>query len=215
MQRQAAVLAWLAFSALLALGTPLKPGWSGEASDRTAVGPLAGMVVDVEGRAAAGAKVWLYSFYWEGEYRCPTVAETVTDEQGRFQIPRTEWDTEGKAQVPCLLARDSQGRLAPAPYLNPQRRASPLTDLRLTLQEVGVFQGRIVEPAGQPIAKATVRPTLVNLRGEIAKTVSQLSESRRRRSASTRVLTCAAKPAVLTTWARSYCGARRRSSRAS
>jgi protocatechuate 3,4-dioxygenase beta subunit len=174
MRRNSSVLAAVAFLALFVVGAGPEISRAEEDSARASIGPLAGVVVDAQGHATAGAEVWLYSFYWEGEYRCPTLAETVTDAQGRFQFPKTEWNIEGKSQLPYLLARDAQGRLAPAPYLRQPRDAATLTDLRLTLQEVGVFQGRVVDQAGQPIPQAAVRATLVNLRGEIAKTIRQL-----------------------------------------
>jgi len=174
MQRLRFRLAVLAFTALLTSGDSATPSRGAEGPTEATIGPLAGTVADAQGRPAAGAKVWLYSFSWQGEYRCPTIAETVADDQGKFHFPDTKGDSEGQPQVLCLLARDADGCLAPAPYLSQPRDAATLTDLRLTLQEVGVFRGRIVDQAGQAIAGASVRAAMVNLRGEIAKTVHQL-----------------------------------------
>lgn len=174
MRRHAALLATIALTLLAIEAGPSTSRGAESPPAAASVGPLAGVVADAQGQVAAGAKVWLYRFSWDGEYRCPTLAETVTDAGGRFQFPKTEWNTEGRSQLPCLLARDAQGRLAPAPYLSQPRDTATLTDLRLTLQEVGVFQGLLVDQAGQPIPNASVQATLVNLRGEIAKTIHQL-----------------------------------------
>lgn len=167
-----AVLVKLGLSAILALGILRGVVFCEEVPKKASVGPMAGVVVDAQGKPAAGAKVWVYAFYWENEYHAPTIAETVTDAQGRFQLAKTEWDLQGKPQVLYLMARDAQGRLAPAPRVSQPGGAFSSTDLRLVLQEVRVFQGRITDLAGQPIPKAAVRPTILNQR--IDKSFQQL-----------------------------------------
>ena len=75
---------------------------AGKAAGKT-VGPFVGTVVDTAGKPVAGAKVWLVSGNSLGDSHI--VTETTADQQGRFRIAKTKWESsdEGPPYIRCWL----------------------------------------------------------------------------------------------------------------
>jgi hypothetical protein len=123
---------------------------------------LAGQVVDPSGKPAAGAKVWLVG----GEYDkdAKTLSQTVADAQGRFVIREAQRHIQPKARTPSLVVGDSQGRMGwnqyPWNWVR-QGKWTPQQSLRIKLVAVREYRGRLVDSAGQPIAKAVICPQFV------------------------------------------------------
>ncbi len=137
------------------------PQRAAEKTEKT-VGPFTGTVLDAAGKPVTGVKVLLLSF--EGRDDVRIVAETASDEKGRFQIAKQKWDDlAGHPRPWFLTARDAKGRMGGQlhHYNRPAQGAAAqqFENLEIRLQEVNDCQGRLVDSAGQPISKATIRPT--------------------------------------------------------
>jgi len=126
------------------------------------VGPITGMVVDAAGKPAAGAKVWLLGTdaYFIGAPR--TVAEATTDEKGRFQMPAVKWERSAPTGLPPFLAAcDAQGRIGASELQASWWSKNTLpSNCKITLVEGRECEGRMVDAAGKPIAKAAIVPLL-------------------------------------------------------
>jgi 5-hydroxyisourate hydrolase-like protein (transthyretin family) len=132
---------------------------------------VTGKVVDASGKAAVGAKIWLYMTQLEGT--SPVLDETTTDEQGRFRFTGVKRDGGSDGAEPAILARDTQGRLGPAPSLWGRRFEESETEIPIELGseseipielgEVKPYEARVVDDTGKPIAKLRLRPVYVNV----------------------------------------------------
>ena len=97
------------------------------------------------------------------------VAETTSDEKGQFQIAKQPWDDRRRndAMPAMLAARDSTGRIGGSSYSDYQRPLRRNVTERFSDQVAG-REGLPRPPgrcSGQPIAKATVRPTVWSVNG--------------------------------------------------
>jgi protocatechuate 3,4-dioxygenase beta subunit len=152
------------------------PASTTEKDNEKTLGPFTGTVVDSADKPVAGATVWLLGGVYPGD---PIVkAETTTDEKGQFQIAAMKWEDISetsfpRVRPPMLSARDSQGRIGG--QIRYYRRAmsedqsKAFENVQIKLQDVKDYQGRLVDAAGQPITKATVKP----LNGSYQKTEEQ------------------------------------------
>ena len=134
-----------------------------------------GTVVDAEGRPVAGATVILreWSAYrvWgvkqeaterliRGEEVPDVLAETKTDDEGRFQfhdVPAPafpEVAEAGKSVFPWDVVALAKGHGLAWVQLTLQHQRTPIA---LTLAAEGTLRGRIVEPGGKPVAGAKVK----------------------------------------------------------
>jgi len=117
---------------------------------------LAGNVVDELGKPVAGARVRaeLDSSYLDNEHRISAPEDwfTVeTDDKGRFRFGNIPPDgsadflvtSPGKANVYTFMASDS---------MPGYRYAAGRTDIRIVLPDEAKIQGRVVDPAGNPVA---------------------------------------------------------------
>jgi len=157
-RRAARVAASLAGLALAVSALPIL-------ADQTAgktVGPFTGTVVDAAGKPVAGATVWLLTRDDSGKSN--VVAETASDEKGRFRIAEVSRDDSSGAPRPLMLtARDSQGRIggqvrsfSSGPPV-PEARSTQFRDMQIALQDVKDYRGRLTDTSGQPMAKAGIR----------------------------------------------------------
>lgn len=128
----------------------------GQEPKKTTAGPYAGTVVDPAGKPAPGVKVRVVTGSFDQS--AVVLAEAATDEKGRFQIGKTEYEFGPQIHPASLIARDSQGRIGGSGYLFRQP-GQPLQDkLSIKLLEVQEYRGRLVDTSGQPIAKAVIEP---------------------------------------------------------
>ena len=112
--------------------------------------PLTGIVVDPAGVPAADCKVWMVRGGTPLEQRAAEViGQTATDSQGRFGFE--------KPGASCL-ARDARGRIGWPIRLPSKPGVKPEPGVRVQLFNVQDYRGRLLDAAGQPIAKAQVRP---------------------------------------------------------
>ncbi len=127
-----------------------------------AAGPFAGVVVEMGGNPAPGATVWLLNRGEPGE--AVTVAETTCDNKGRFRIARLKsHGSAGHASFFVWTARDSKGRIGG--QVRSYREFEPGAaapadsnrDVRIVLQNVRDYHGHLLDAAGKPIAKASIR----------------------------------------------------------
>jgi len=145
----------------LTLAVSSSPILADQAAART-IGPFEGTVVDAEGKPVAGATVWLIG----GAQDDPQiVAETTSDEKGRFQIAKQPWKPPAPSErtVPTMLAgRDSTGRIGGSVYYGHSQLPNDISpkEFRIKLQNVKDCHGRLVDLSGQPIAAAKIRPAV-------------------------------------------------------
>lgn len=145
---------------LMIAGIFVLPAFGQEKGDDKTIGPFEGRVVDVAGKPVAGAAVWLIG----GTYDDPQiVVETTSDKEGRFKIakqPRKTSTPSERTISAMLAARDSTGRIGGAYnyYRNPFGDLAA-KEFRIKLQNLKDCQGRLVDAAGQPVAKAIVEPS--------------------------------------------------------
>ena len=121
------------------------------------IGPFAGTVRDPAGKPAGGVKIILLTMDWQH-----TNADATSDANGRFQInKKVNRDAYLDHFWPSLwFAHDEQGRIGG--YVQRVGRGrNPSVDpmnVEIKLNDVKDCQGRLVDAAGQPIAKATIQP---------------------------------------------------------
>jgi hypothetical protein len=135
---------------------------SGSAAAAQDPKPVSGQVVDKNGAGVVGVTVWAVG----GSEDAPeTVAETVTDIQGKFtfaKLPPLATANSASGLLPGrvgydLVARTKDGQLAwIGKYQISQQDA---TDLRLPLVERADIRGRLVDQFGKPIAGVKILPT--------------------------------------------------------
>ncbi len=123
------------------------------------VGPVAGTVVDAKGNPAAGAVVWMLS--GSRNFETQVLAQTVADQQGRFQFDALPWERTSPFGSPLLLtAQDADGRRIGTSGIS-MRVGNPLPrNCRITLIEGKDYEGRLIDKEGRPIDKAVVQPLL-------------------------------------------------------
>ena len=106
------------------------------------VGPFSGTVVDAGGKPVAGAKVWLQGGSLPDSIR--VLAQTVTDEKGRFQFEKVKYEIPSERGMPFIfLARDSAGRIGGADRFRQGPDNAQSKELQLKLQEVKDCRGRL------------------------------------------------------------------------
>jgi hypothetical protein len=159
----------IALTALLGIGLFLMGAWAACARRE---GTLAGRVVDRSGAGVAEAKVWAIG---GTEDEPQTVAETTTDAQGKFVLPKLpppKIDVTARLRPGAyafgydVLARAGDGRLAWLHrYFISQEQP---TNIQLDLVEVTDAHGRLVDQAGRPITGAKVIPVYVSRKAEQA-----------------------------------------------
>jgi protocatechuate 3,4-dioxygenase beta subunit len=125
------------------------------------VGPFQGTVVDVAGKPVAGAAVWLVGGLQDDPQ---IVAETTSDQKGRFQIGKQPWKLLASPEhaIPTMLtARDSSGRIGGSVYYGERQRGdgSSPREFQIKLQNVRDCRVRLTDSAGKPIVGAKIRPT--------------------------------------------------------
>ncbi|MBN1908314.1 MAG: carboxypeptidase regulatory-like domain-containing protein, partial [Pirellulales bacterium] len=126
------------------------------------VGPFVGTVFDTAGKPVAGTKIWLLrGDYLEGFH---AVVETTADEKGKFRLEAIQ--RGGPSRHPDeiqMIARDPSGRIGgQVHHSRPTSKSpsNPFAGIRIILQEVKEYRGRLVDAAGHPIPNATIRPNL-------------------------------------------------------
>jgi len=118
------------------------------------LGILAGRLVDKSRRGVAGARVW--ALIGDAE-TCKTVAETITDEDGRFIFNAFWNDTQRPGfYTVSLFARDRSGRTGWRSNVYP--RNPPVDPIEVV--ESVEFRGRVIDQTGSPIAGVEVLPTM-------------------------------------------------------
>ena len=126
------------------------------------LGILAGRVVDKSRSGVAGARVWALAGSGEA---CKAVAETVTDEDGRFHF-NAFWADPARPgfTVVTLLARDLSGRTG---WRSNVYVMNPPVD-PIEVDDSVELQGRVIDQAGHAIAvlaSRCSRPCLRDRRG--------------------------------------------------
>ncbi len=160
---------------ILAVGGFAQPTWALQKTAEKTVGPFTGTVVDAAGKPVAGATIWLAGFAQPREVDAVPrhtdlhlVATTKSDAKGRFQFAEVKRVGTAERAWPFFLsARDSQGRIGGQVHRYTQRvdmtSAKLYQDMQLMVQEVKDYRGRLIDTAGQPIAKARIRPESYSL----------------------------------------------------
>ena len=140
-------------------------------------GVVEGRVVDRSGTGVARARVWAVA----GTVDEPnTVAETTTDDQGRFVLSRlpvpgvdesAPMRPGGRGPGYDVLARAEDGRLAWWSPVFLSRQDRP-TRIQLDLVEVADARGRLADQSGRPIAGAEILP--VHARRQISRMIGAI-----------------------------------------
>jgi protocatechuate 3,4-dioxygenase beta subunit len=121
------------------------------------VGPFSGTVVDSAGKPVGAAKVWLQGGSLPDTIR--VLAQTVTDEKGRFQFEKLKYEIPSERGTPVIfLARDATGRIGGGYRFGQGPENTQSKEIQIKLQEVKDCRGRLIDASGQPIAKAKIRP---------------------------------------------------------
>ncbi len=125
------------------------------------MGPFTGTVVDPAGKPAAGAMVCLVG----GEFQdLQATAKTTTDAKGHFRLPAVKWKVGYQSLAPTLTACDSRGRIGSVyhdfSHPSPPSSSKTMASVRITLHAAKDYRGRLVDTAGRPVARASIRPTL-------------------------------------------------------
>lgn len=140
----------------LALAFLTSVACNAETGERKATaGALAGRVVDSTGEPVSGATVWLVGGPYDHDAKA--LMKTVADAQGRFVLRNSKEYIRPNWPVPHVVARDSRGRLGGDVFPWAWPRWTPRQNLRVQLQEVREYRGRVEDAAGKPIANARVR----------------------------------------------------------
>lgn len=113
-------------------------------------------VVTPDGKPAVGAKVWVYLDSHDKDRKLPEPSPKVTDAEGKVasQLP-----AETDRSVADIFVRGADGHIGGsqvfASRLSSEGESGPLP---IKLVDVADRSGRVTDPAGKPIAGATVTP---------------------------------------------------------
>jgi hypothetical protein len=125
--------------------------------------PISGRIVHKNGAGVEGVTVWAVG----GSEDAPeTIAETVTDPQGKFTFAKlpppadpefTSFLTLGQVRYD-VVARAMDGRLA---WIGREASKSEATDIQFHLDEGADVRGQFVDQVGKPIAGVEIAPSIV------------------------------------------------------
>jgi protocatechuate 3,4-dioxygenase beta subunit len=124
--------------------------------------PLAGVVVDAEGKPIEGVTVWDEDEWGKIRHHAGTGTRPKTDAKGRFRFERlraglyrvhAHLEDEGPRLSLPGKPRAAGSNLAPACS---GLVKSGRTDLRLVLRPGGTIEGRLLDPEGEPLAESSV-----------------------------------------------------------
>jgi hypothetical protein len=116
--------------------------------------PLAGVVVDPNGKPLADADVWLVTALLDG--KPGTLGKTKTDESGRFNLAVPDWwfQIQGLRQELGLIAAREGFRLGAITYSSSS--VPPQSGIRLQLGMRTVSSMTVLAPDKSPLPKAKV-----------------------------------------------------------
>jgi protocatechuate 3,4-dioxygenase beta subunit len=127
-----------------------------KAKKETTVGPFAGTVVDPAGKPVAGATVYLLKRKDEDTH---IVRQIIADKQGRFRFDAIKVGDSAEEQTAfAVVARDDQRRIGGQIQHFRREPGASTPDYQIQLLEPKDYRSRLTTTAGQPIARATVRP---------------------------------------------------------
>ncbi len=122
--------------------------------------PVMGIVVDPAGTPVAGCKVWLLRQPEEWPLLGELIEQVASDSQGRFafrpvkpRLPLNMW-----SESVAVFARDAKGRIGGEDRDLGWRPVTSADPMRIRLDEVQTYRGRVEDSSGHPIADARIRP---------------------------------------------------------
>lgn len=119
---------------------------------------FSGKVVDIDGKAVEGAKVYLVIWTWQPRRLEPLIKQTQSASDGSFAFPNLKPLREG--QYASVIAI-KEGYGAWGVSIGPKMKT---TDLEICLPRSGEIVGQVVDKKGKPIAKVKVRVIDVSTR---------------------------------------------------
>ena len=127
------------------------------------VGPVSGVVVDPAGKPAARAKVWLVSADVFLCQRATDLGRSHDGRKGQVSVARRQMgaiESERAAADAGGPRRPRTPRRGRARHVALLREAAVPSTTKIKLWEGKEFEGRMIDAAGKPIAKASIVPLL-------------------------------------------------------